>query len=167
MKQIGIIGYKGSGKSTAAEIIMEAVKPHTSSHINFADALKLEIARMYNCTVQYINEHKDNFQLILQGHDTDYRRKLYSDNYWLERYLRKCLEVDSSYIVTSDVRIENEASLIKDMGGVLVRINRNLNVDSHISETGIDKLQYDFTLDNTGSLEQLRNQVNDLMRRIK
>jgi len=167
MNLIAFMGYKGSGKTTVAEMVREHLKPLTSSHINFADALKEEVARMYNCSVQYINGHKDNFRLILQGHGTDYRRKLYDDQYWIKLYMRKCLNCESDVIVTSDVRFKNEFELIHQMGGVVVRVVRGENKDRHESETALDGFSADYEIDNRGSLEETKQQVIKLMEKLK
>lgn len=68
------------------------------------------------------------------------------------------------YWIISDVRMPNEAEKIKELGGVLIRVNRNTGyIDNHISETALDSCKkFDFIIDNNGSLEELIEKVIDI-----
>jgi energy-coupling factor transporter ATP-binding protein EcfA2 len=169
MKFIGISGYKGSGKTTVAHMLEEVLAPARCVHINFADALKVEVSQMYNVSVKFIEEHKDNFRLILQGHGTDFRRRLYHEQYWIKKYLSRCTlaDQDVAYIITSDIRFNNEYAIIKELYGPIIRVARNINTDPHPSETELDGKDFDFVILNTGSLDDLRNEVNNLKEKIK
>jgi hypothetical protein len=70
-------------------------------------------------------------------------------------------------IVISDVRFIHEANEIKNRGGYLIKIIRNTNlIDTHISETGIDSLPYDKLIDNNGTLDELNDKVNNIMKEL-
>lgn len=67
-----------------------------------------------------------------------------------------------AHIIVTDVRFPNEADLIRDMGGVMVRISRDgdLPVDPHQSETALDDYQgFDVRIHNGGSLDALKQAV--------
>ena len=56
-------------------------------------------------------------------------------------------------IIVSDIRFQNERDFIKSMGGIIIKIERSgLGVQSHSSEQ-LDDLQYDYKIENNGSLE--------------
>ena len=71
--------------------------------------------------------------------------------------------------IIPDVRMPNEAKTIKDMGGILIRVNRNTGViDTHISEIALDDYEgFDFIIDNNGSIEELVIKVIDVYDRIR
>lgn len=69
-------------------------------------------------------------------------------------------------IVVSDVRFPNEAQVIKDAGGVVIRIVRpclrgvrDLVVDSHASETNSDSIVADYEINNDGTMEQFYERI--------
>ncbi len=77
--------------------------------------------------------------------------------------------------VISDCRFPNESQAIKDRGGVVWRINRPLptiiprergdiggqyqTIERHSSETSLDNWNFDRTIENDGSLEELLTKV--------
>lgn len=68
-----------------------------------------------------------------------------------------------NWIIT-DVRYPNEAEAIKSLGGILIRVDRETGYkDNHISETALDDYDgWDYIIDNNGTLEDLRNKVEEL-----
>lgn len=65
-----------------------------------------------------------------------------------------------NWIIT-DCRFPNEAQAIKDKGGVVIRVTRpgeNL-ADLHPSETSLDNWKFDYLLENTGSINDLKDKV--------
>lgn len=165
MKIIAFTGYKKSGKDAAAIALRQLLTPSWSKQINFADALKSEVAGAYGVSVAYINEHKDNFRLILQGHGTDYRRKLHGDNYWILKWLERVNKLDTipDYLLCTDVRFINEAAVIRELEGTIIRIERpGLAPDNHASETEQREIHADFTVHNDGTVEDLKAKLKNL-----
>lgn len=84
---------------------------------------------------------KEQFRLILQWWGTEFRRQMFTDSYWRDKLATKIrtLKADQIAVVT-DVRFPDEADQIKEMGGILVRVNRpGMDVKSgHPSETALD-----------------------------
>tara|TARA_R110002020_G_scaffold157720_8_gene340626 strand:- start:2011 stop:2850 length:840 start_codon:yes stop_codon:yes gene_type:complete len=80
-----------------------------------------------------------------------------------------------NWIIT-DVRFPNEIETIKDRGGIVIRVNRPLerlgksklpklkhtSVTQHPSETALDNHEFDITIDNNGSIEELIEKVKQL-----
>lgn len=77
--------------------------------------------------------------------------------------------------IISDTRFSNEAKTIKDRGGIVVRINRahsegyipKPNPQAHSSETSLDNWAFDYTIDNSGSLEDLLERVREMLLHFK
>jgi len=68
-------------------------------------------------------------------------------------------------VVVTDVRFLNEAAEIKRLGGLLVEVWRpGLPVDEHISEQEGRQIKWDYVLDNSGSLDQLYERVEAMLK---
>lgn len=70
----------------------------------------------------------------------------------------------ANVIIIKDIRFENEASYIRHHNGTIWHIIRPdaKKVNTHTSEAGIKILPEDITIMNDGSIEQLRETVNNL-----
>jgi len=156
---IGISGKKRSGKDTVADILM--MKYPKSIKYYFAACLKMEVARACGVTVEYIDEHKDNFRRILQGWGTDFRRKLQDENYWIKK-MEIAVQNFSSFknIIIPDVRFKNEYDFVKQNGGIVIRVSRDTGaIDNHVSETELDKEQFDAVILNDSDFGHIVDQV--------
>jgi len=162
MKLLGLTGQKQSGKNTVADILKEQLSPKKVVQLGFADALKQEISAAVGRDVHYIEEHKANFRLILQGWGTDFRRQLCGQDYWLKKMFHKiaALPDDTHLCIITDVRFLNEADLVQQVGGKIWRIVRTLdNKDNHPSEQELLQIKEDHTIRNTHSLAELQHEV--------
>lgn len=78
------------------------------------------------------------------------------------------LPKDEDYIypnwVISDTRFPNEAQAIKDHGGIVVRVNRPSKThSSHPSETSLDDWEFDWVIQNNGTIDALVGDVNEML----
>lgn len=77
-------------------------------------------------------------------------------------------EVFPNWIIT-DVRFPNEAEAIKARKGILIKINRPNNtietsgIQQHPSEIALDDYQFDYTIENEGTIEDLLFKINDIL----
>lgn len=82
-------------------------------------------------------------------------------------------EVESKWLIT-DTRFPNEAQAIKDRGGLVIRVNRNLPQQDyttleqhtarlHPSETALDNWPFDHVIENNSTMDALRAQVKDML----
>lgn len=72
-----------------------------------------------------------------------------------------------NWIIT-DVRFPNEVKAIKDKGGIIIRINRyditgQGKLNPHTSETALDDAEFDYTIDNFGTIEELIEKVKEIL----
>jgi len=72
--------------------------------------------------------------------------------------------------IISDCRFKNEANEVKRRGGMVIRLNRKVDVQdgrdpTHISECDLDDYQeFDAIIDNDGTLEELRQKLKETLR---
>jgi len=133
-------------------------------------------------------------RLLLQLLGTEAGRQIIHPNIWvnalfanykpvgdnlLEGEVRKVREEDlihPNWIIT-DVRFPNEADIIKNKGGIIIRVNRSqflidgkvILKDEHLSETGLDDYdKFDYVIDNNGTVQDLIDKIKslDIVKRI-
>jgi len=176
---IGICGRKRHGKDTLGDYL---VQHYGYTKIGFADALK-EACRCifgFNDDQLYgdLKEVNDEFwgaspRKVLQYIGTDlFRFKIaeilpqVNDEIWIKVVENKILQnPDKKYVIT-DVRFENELAFIKRLNGLSIKVQRSTlkATDDHISESFIDQLLTDCVIKNNGTLEQLYEKLNNILK---
>lgn len=87
--------------------------------------------------------------------------KEFGDDFWIRRWYRDYFPLsETDNIVVSDVRKENEAAFIRQLGGVIIHLQRQgagLKGDEakHKTEQGVAIGESDLLMFNNGTLEQL------------
>jgi hypothetical protein len=176
MKQylIGITGYRGHGKSTAAQVLESA----GWRHFNFSDTLKEVVQLVYGIPLEIQNHavlkeevwpyypHKSPREL-LQYIGTDMFRNYIADT-WIEAWRRRSMMF--SHVVVSDVRFPNEADVITEMGGIVIRVHnpdiRHTDAASkHASELEIDKIKPTYMITNDGTIGELQARIQEIATR--
>jgi hypothetical protein len=172
---IGLTGYAQSGKDTVASIL---VKKYGYRRIAFADKIRdflYGINPMVACSpTGYLqdlvnlvgwNEAKKEPQVrrLLQDLGIS-ARELLDENIWITSALGKINSGER--VVVTDVRFENEAMMIKLMGGQLWRVKRVGvgPVNDHVSESELDGYKVDQIFVNNGSIEDLYMLIQTRMR---
>lgn len=166
-------GLARSGKDTAAN---ECVK-RGYTRLAFADALKVatayiadEPSHLYFDDIakdQYTPALEMTRRKALQEVGNGIRESLGSMT-WVRRVIRGWKAAGRPPTVISDVRYPNEAHAIRELGGVIVRVNRvgsGLAGDAgrHISEAGVPESMVDFDLDNNGSVGELGAEIKKIL----
>lgn len=120
----------------------------------------------YECDAEcvgYTTERSMTVRELLQKLGTDAIRNQLHTNAWVNALMSK-YRGDSNWVVT-DVRFPNEAEAIRERGGILIRLNRNIgSTSTHPSETALDNYgHFDYILDNNGTLEELEARVKSIL----
>ena len=166
---IGISGKKRSGKDTVYQLIRKDIAYRGNVFIAraaFGDDIKEEVAKATGKSLAHIEENKERFRPILQWWGADFRRHYEGENYWLDRMQRMMSSIrDPEVLVITDVRYPNEANLVKSFGGIMIRVKRETGLeDPHSSENLLDYYEdFDYWLNNDGTLENLENQVAQIV----
>jgi hypothetical protein len=87
------------------------------------------------------------------------------DDIWVKVVEKTILQnPDKKYVIT-DVRFNNELEFIKKYNGLTIKVQRDTltNIDSHISESYIDELQTHYTIKNSGTIEELYENFNNIV----
>lgn len=177
MKLIGIIGRKRSGKDTIADYLVDI---HKYDKLTFAEPIKkiLEILFGFDHDQLYGNK-KDVIDTrwnisprkVMQFIGTNiFREKIndlianIGDNFWVKIMHNNCKKMldENKKIVISDVRFQNEVDMIRELGGILIKISRD-TVVKDIIENNIDDINGDFNVTNDGTIEELLEKIEKLV----
>lgn len=167
MTVIGLAGKKQSGKDTVFEIARKQLPKLRVGRAAFADPLKAEVAHVTQMNVNFIEANKDKLRLLLQAWGADFRRQFYGQEYWVNamRHVLRDADKHADVLFITDLRYENEAEFVHELGGVVVRVDRDGgDNDTHSSETVMDGYDgYDYAIDNNGDKSQLADAVAALL----
>jgi len=183
---IGLSGYKQSGKDTVAAYL---VKEHQFERKAFADPLKKSVAALFDIPFSDVDKlknqtyatatveskdgslHDMTFRTFLQRYGTEAHRDIFGQDFWVDQTLPVRGFYPGRAIVVTDVRFSNEAVRVRELGGLVVRVFREIAApiektlhrveDRHTSEV-ID-FDWDYSLSNNGSLENLYASIEDML----
>lgn len=176
---VGFTGRMQSGKDTAADFLLHE---HDYYRASFAQALREEVDKYFGDLPLYIaalmplgvlgafNSMKREdiwrkpttraARIVLQWWGTEFRRNR-NPEYWVRKLLYS-MTPGVDYAI-SDVRFQNEAEIIRDLGGIVIKIERDAadkpgeGIQGHASE----KLDFDVdhVIQNNGSFEDLYEKI--------
>lgn len=157
---LGICGRKGSGKSTAAQVLLDA----GWKRVKFADPLK-NMLRVIGLDDRHIEGDLKEVpcdllggktpRWAMQSLGTEWGRKCIYDDFWMSLARREiALVLAQGYsVVVDDVRFDNEADMIRELGGSVLLIKRGPDAPiEHESEKGVTP---DFIYENDLTREHL------------
>lgn len=172
---IGLTGKARCGKDTIAEYLQAE---YGLFQLAFASPIKDGLEAMIGLTPDQLDgEDKEKVitaiglspRQLMQSLGTEWGRTVTTPNLWLllmqEQLKYLYGELERSAVV-SDIRFDDEALLIRSMGGVVVHVNRDNApaVNPHISEAGIYRSGHDMVISNNGTIAELECRLDDLMR---
>jgi hypothetical protein len=177
---IGLSGKRGSGKDTVATFIQDGEKFWKIK--KFASKLKSIAALLTGLSENdmYSQEGKAIFLPDWGMTVGEFQQKLGTEairnglhsQAWVLALLAD-YNSEEDWLIT-DCRFPNEAEAIKAQGGVVIRVEGNpagiqgdgTRDDSHPSETALDDYQFDYTIQNNSTLDQLEYNVLVLMGKV-
>lgn len=183
---IGISGHIGSGKSSTADYL---IKKYGFQERTFAGPLKeacralflLSDEQLYGSQEQKATADPRWYgaspRSILQFVGTDLLRNrldeimsglgndvfIHNFRIWYSEFMAQ----GAHPVVVSDVRFPNEVDAIRSFGGKICRISRNqrcVHASNHSSETSMLDIKADYEIDNNGTIEQLYDQLDIIMK---
>ena len=160
---IAFAGRKQSGKTSCSEFVTSyfngSKEPFNGAKIyNFADPLKQDICMnilglSYNqCYGDDIDKNTETdvwwdgkrltAREVMQFVGTDIFRKMKND-VWAGATIKKIHTDKPSLAIIADCRFPNEVETVKNAGGIVIKLTRNLYHSDHSSEVALDPDRYD------------------------
>lgn len=164
---IGLLGKAGSGKSTIAKYLQS----NGFRVISFADPIK-ELAREYfGLTTEEVYETKPpHARAILQGLGSLIREQI-DENFFINEAAMKIKysDLQAQQFCIDDIRLASEAQFIKDLGGIVVKVecpdspqSLTEQAQAHITEQ-IDAIPYDHLIQaEYGNLTMLYEGIKEI-----
>lgn len=185
---VGITGFAGSGKDTAAQTLIDAgferrafadplrtgllaLNPWVTHGVNVwwdsqneqhsdptAERLSEVIERV---GWDYAKWHYPEIRQLLQRYGTEAGRDVHGQLCWIKA-TENTMEVSKHYVIT-DVRFPNERDYIQQQGGLVIRICRDGvgAANEHSSEQVLDDV--DVGVFNNGSIEALHDEIRRIV----
>lgn len=171
-----IIGLTGKARSGKGEIASHLALCHKFHEDSFAAPIRRFMMDILN--IQSMNEYHalkevpnpifggKTLREALQTCGTEWGRNMIYEEMWIES-LKKRVSNSSKHsnIVISDIRFNNEAQAVLDLGGKIVQVIRpsvSINYGrNHESEDVIDPEFVSHIITNKHSIECLHNQIED------
>lgn len=189
---IGVTGKIGSGKSMTAEYL---VRNHNFEEYSFATPLKkigeifgFSQKQLYGTQQDKLEKHSYwgiSARVFLQKVGTELFRceltrvlpemKLGTNTIWCEIFKMKYNNGEfKKNVVIPDVRFLDEANVIHELGGVIIRLDRetkennshNGTVSTHASEQEMEKILADFVIDNNGNREKTFEETERIFKKL-
>lgn len=185
-KVIMIGGRKRTGKGEATQYLKEIYESLGISvaTVSIASTVKEIMADLFEVSVEDINKYKDNpknfwvevmqngeltlqqtdFRRLLQLLGTDIRNKYLGKYFWIRLAVDKIKASKADIVLIDDWRFVFEyEEVLKEFSTRTLITRRDTGmVDSHESETALDNFVADFTVNNSGTLEEYRGALYKL-----
>lgn len=179
---ICLTGQKTNGKDTAGEIIIElgTAEGIRFKRLAFADTMKIMFANslgIYEDEIEYINSKKNDC-LSDKNHDLEitYRECLINFGQSVKKHLGGDFWAHLAFseiapwpdIVVTDLRFEEEAEYVRNLGGYIIHLYREEDQEDG-TLAGEQKLPahlIDFELDNTKDIPHLRQNIQNILNEI-
>jgi hypothetical protein len=162
---LGLAGPARSGKDTATELIVGMTGGY---RYGLADPIKemIHVGFGIDPSDPYWVKHKEDPipafggrspRYLWQTLGTEWGRQLVAPDIWLTIARGRLLERGAGMVI-SDIRFENEATWVRNLGGIIIHIRRNTApaINAHVSESGVMVHEIDKVVDNNGSIEELQ-----------
>lgn len=186
MYKIAVSGKANSGKNTTANLILDTLDGGVvGDTIAFADPIKEIIRIMFpHVKKKHLYGSSKFRSTVIQGAVDKSGKPLtirqalieigtgmgrgMNDSIWLDVFdhrFAKLVKGGDNAVIVTDVRFPNEFSHLKNAGFFLIRIKRTTDmVINHSSETDQDSIKdedFDFVLNNNGTLEDITNIITN------
>lgn len=179
---VAFTGQISHGKSAAADYL---INHHGFERVSFADPLKEMLMTLGLSREQLYDQRKkeEPCGVVLGGKTprhamqtlgTEWGRKMIHTDIWAEAALRKMTKAidEDRRLVIDDLRFDNEAKVVRSLGGIVVQIIRPDLDDArsfwskllrHSSERGVSHNLIDVYLHNDSTLDMLHESLESML----
>tara|TARA_B110000263_G_C15297854_1_gene506447 strand:+ start:232 stop:810 length:579 start_codon:yes stop_codon:yes gene_type:complete len=187
MVLLGISGAKRSGKDTFADEFLKKNKNYVK--YTMSTPIKKICKELFLLKDDQLYDEKEKIderwgvspRQMFQILGTDIFRNnilqffpnitkvLKNDTIWIHHFKLFYESNKNKNIIITDIRFIDEAQLIKDLNGIIIKIKRNeikiddTNMPIHESEKHFDDINHDYMINNNGDLNEYKKKINKLL----
>lgn len=174
---LGLTGLAGVGKDTIGDRLFAN---HDFVQTSFAEPLRGAAMEVFGLNYQHFADRELKHQVVpywgltprqmLQRLGTEAIRNTFGADFWVRRWLQTYEEVaGQESVVVTDVRFLEEAQMVRERGGVIVHVIREVPdlEGDHASARGIAMLAGDYILENDSDMKGLYEKVDEMMAWLK
>lgn len=185
----GIVGPKGSGKTSLAKAMKSCFNEGDATRMRFAGPLKRMVRQLLmeagvDAPSEYVDgDRKEeeipgfpfdaNARHLMQTLGTEWGREIVDKNIWRDLTMEraKTKREEGLFVMIDDARFPNEVEAIREAGGIIIRVQRDGhewdNADEHASEGAIASISPDYVVENDRSLSDLKESADRLLANIE
>lgn len=168
---VGIHGKPHTGKDTFANTLVR----YGFKRVGPGDFVKKAAAAMFDIDIEnfYIEELKDAYdpywqmthREMLQFVGKESSRDVFGEDFWMRHVARafNVLPDTEPGFVLPDIRYQNEVEWVKDRGGVILYIKRDVRVEAsnetHPADQGLPESIADVVIENNGTIKELHDKA--------
>lgn len=176
---IGLTGRKRAGKDTTADLLLKELSMQRTPimRMAFADPIRAGLEAMFGSLGLNMRPDLDRESPVLLGRSrrylmqtlgTEWGRDLVHPDIWIEVAKARLAGAarEGFTVVITDVRMPNEAELIRELGGEVWRVENDRlppPTDQHVSEIPLHDRLVARTVHNNDTLDELRVEVKRAM----
>lgn len=184
---VALGGRKGSGKSTAAQALIDrgfirvkmagALKAMLAALLEYQGATSDEIDRCIEGDLKevpsYVHLKGMTPRHAMQTLGTEWGRNLMNENFWADVTLNRVQQLlqDGHNVLVDDVRFPNELTFLEAVRGIcsvyITRPGVNKEDSGHYSELALGPDDFMSVLDNSGSIEELQQELLATLRGVE
>lgn len=161
---IGIAGPLGSGKTTMAKIFEEKLKVITNEILYIPFARKV---KEFAYQLGWDGNKDEKGRKLLQLIGTECGRQCIGEDIWTNFWRADVIEKKAKYVITDDVRFENEVRVIKEFEHRLIKIKGRNEVEvteiTHASELGLEDSHFTHIFFNNRRRENIELFVDEII----
>lgn len=178
---IGLGGLKESGKDTFAEGLLDnwriigmsdpllksllTLNPYVADNMRF-----LELYEKHNEDYVYLKANYPEVRRLLLVMGTEVGRDLLSEDVWVNKAKERIAQLHSEglSVAITGIRFPNELKMIRELNGKLLWVKRASQTvdkskfaDAHSSENSVSEEDFDETILNDSTVEELKRKAFD------
>jgi len=177
-KIIGLTGYKTSGKSTLANMLIQnrgfarcafatplkgmLISLLVDQGLRLKDAQRMVDGDLKEVASRYFAGQTPRHAMQTLG--TEWGRQLIHPDFWIIAWKNRIEDIQR--VVADDLRFVNEELAVHAKGGIIVRVNRpglEAPADSHASESEVDSIRHNYLIENDGTPSDMWTQMETIL----
>ena len=174
---IGLAGRRGSGKTELAEHLVNKLGYLRTS---FAEPVRaglmaldpyvgpsLRLSSLVDRVGWQRAKLRPEVRRLMQRYGTEAGRDIHGRDCWVNHMIKRLNATECPLIVIDDVRFENEAQMVSDRDGIVIKVQPNPESSKDCHDSELVQFEYDYAIGWCGTVEARFTQLEEIMERLR